>query len=289
MNKVEAIEQEKQQKAIEERKALIKHTIIVLSGKGGVGKSTVAVNIAAELARDGKRVGLLDVDIHGPSVPGMLGLDGSQLFHNGTAIVPMEFTPNLLIMSIGFLLRDRGDAVIWRGPLKYIVIRQFISDVEWGELDYLIIDSPPGTGDEPLSVAQLMGKGVEALVVTTPQRVSIDDVSKSIQFCRKLDMQILGIIENMSGFVCPHCGKTAYIFESGGGEFLAREQNVTFLGQIPIEPALVRSCDTGKPYITDNRDTKTAKIFCEIVKKIVDTYKDYMERQNSGVRNQNPE
>jgi len=270
MNEAQAAEQEKEQKAINERMAHIKNTILVLSGKGGVGKSTVAVNIAVELAREGKRVGLMDVDIHGPSIPGMFGLDGVQVLHNGSAIIPMEFTGNLSIMSIGFLLQGKGDAVIWRGPMKYHVIRQFISDVEWGELDYLIVDCPPGTGDEPLSVAQLVGAGkAGAVVVTTPQRVSVDDVRKSVQFCRKLDVKILGVIENMSGFVCPHCGKTSDIFDSGGGETLAKEMKAPFLGKIPIESGIVQSCDEGKPYVLNNSDSETAKAFGKVVEDIL--------------------
>lgn len=270
MNETQVLEREKEQKAIDDRMAHIKNTILVLSGKGGVGKSTVAVNMAVELAREGKRVGLMDVDIHGPSIPGMFGLDGAQVLHNGSAIIPMEFTGNLSIMSIGFLLQDKGDAVIWRGPMKYHVIRQFISDVEWGELDYLIVDCPPGTGDEPLSVAQLVGAGkAGAVVVTTPQRVSVDDVRKSVQFCRKLDVKILGVIENMSGFVCPHCGKTSDIFDSGGGETLAAEMKAPFLGKIPIEPAVVQSCDEGKPYVLKNSDSETAKAFRKVVDSIL--------------------
>jgi len=269
MNSDAAAERQKDQEKIDSRMASVANTILVLSGKGGVGKSTVAVNLAASLARDGKRVGLLDVDIHGPSIPGMLGLDGYQAFYDGTSILPMEFTGNLHIMSIGFLLKERDDAVIWRGPMKYHVIRQFISDVEWGELDYLIVDCPPGTGDEPLTIAQLVtGRRSGAVVVTTPQRVSVDDVRKSIQFCRKLDLELLGVIENMSGFVCPHCGEQSDIFDSGGGERLAADAGIPFLGKIPLEPAVVKSCDTGKPYILMDKDSETAKRFGEIAHTI---------------------
>ena len=274
MNKIDATEQERQKQAVEKRMVLIKHPILVLSGKGGVGKSTVAANMAVELAKGGEKVGLLDVDIHGPSIPGMLGLGNSKIFSNGNAIIPMEFTANLSIMSIEFLMQDRGDAVIWRGPMKYHAIRQFISDVEWGELDYLVVDCPPGTGDEPLSVAQFMGEKAKAVVVTTPQRVSIDDVRKSIQFCRHLNLDILGVIENMSGFVCPNCGKTVNIFDSGGGVLLAKEKNVHFLGRIPIEQAIVHSCDEGKPYVLTNSESATAKSFSEVVKKIRTIYAD---------------
>ena len=217
MNTTVTHDRKKEQDAIDKRMLQIKHTILVLSGKGGVGKSTVAVNIATQIASIGKRVGLLDIDIHGPSIPDMFGLGGQKILSYGSSLVPVKFTENLKIISIGFLLGNKRDAVIWRGPLKYQVIRQFIADVEWGDLDYLIVDSPPGTGDEPLSIAQLVGKNTGAIVVTTPQRVSIDDVRKSIQFCRKLELNILGVIENISGFLCPHCGKRATIFNQGGG------------------------------------------------------------------------
>jgi len=265
----ETMEQKKQQQAIEERMTLIEHTILVLSGKGGVGKSTVAVNCAAEIARDGKRVGLLDVDIHGPSIPGMLGIGSAQIFVNGTSMIPIEFTTNLTVMSIGFLLRTSGDAVIWRGPMKHGVIRQFIADVEWGKLDYLVVDCPPGTGDEPLSVAQMIGKRAGAVVVTTPQRVSIEDVRKSIQFCRKLDLKVIGIIENMSGFVCPHCGETFHIFDQGGGKSLAVETDTHFLGSIPIEPEMVKACDQGEPFVLKNAESETAQSFRNIVRNIM--------------------
>ena len=269
MNKDTAKDNEQEQKKIDDRMALIERTILVLSGKGGVGKSTVAVNLAASLAKEGSRVGLLDVDIHGPSIPGMLGLEGYQAFYSGSAILPMEFTPNLLIMSIGFLLQDKNDAVIWRGPMKYHVIRQFIGDVEWGNLDYLIVDCPPGTGDEPLSVAQLVGGSkASAVVVTTPQRVSIDDVRKSVQFCNKLKLDIEGVIENMSGFVCPECGTVSDIFDSGGGEQLAHDAGIVFLGKIPIEPAIVKACDSGKPYVLHGDDSETSQRFMSIAKTL---------------------
>ncbi|MBN1293459.1 MAG: Mrp/NBP35 family ATP-binding protein [Candidatus Latescibacteria bacterium] len=261
MNETVKTDHKDEEKAVEERLAPIKHILLVLSGKGGVGKSTVAVNVATELAREGYRVGLLDIDIHGPSLPVMLGLEGTPIHYSENAMLPVEFTINLSVMSIGFLLKDRGDAVIWRGPMKYGVIKQFISDVEWGELDYLVVDSPPGTGDEPLSIAQLTGKKSRALIVTTPQRVSIDDVRKSINFCKKLELPVAGIIENMSGFVCPHCGERVDIFDTGGGEKLAKEMNVPFLARIPIEPGIVDACDNGGPYVLTNGGSETAKAF----------------------------
>jgi len=271
-------EQEKEQETIKKRMTRIKNVILVLSGKGGVGKSTVAVNISVELAKIGMRVGILDVDIHGPSIPGMFGLEGKQLLSSGEAIIPVAFTENLSVMSIGFLVQDKKDAVIWRGPMKHNVIKQFISQVEWGNLDYLIVDCPPGTGDEPLSVAQLVGEAATALAVTTPQRVSIDDVRKSITFCRKLNMKLLGIVENMSGFVCPYCGKTVDIFESGGGEKLGMEMNVPFLGRVPIDPNIVKACDEGVPYIIAQGNSNATKSFHKIIEKII-----YAERESKEI------
>ena len=195
----------------------IKHKIIVLSGKGGVGKSTVSANLALSLAQKGHKVGLLDVDIHGPSLPRIMGLDGSTVEILNEKLLPIPATDNLKVMSIGFLLKGSDDAVIWKGPLKMGVIKQFLKDVDWGELDYLIIDCPPGTGDEPLSVIQIIGELDGAVIVTTPQDVSIIDVRRSVQFCRTVELKVLGIIENMSGFACPHCGEITNIFKSGGG------------------------------------------------------------------------
>ncbi len=265
--------QQAQKEAVKERMSRIKSTILILSGKGGVGKSTVAVNVAVELAKRGKRVGILDVDIHGPSIPGMFGLDGKRVLSNGEEIIPAQFTDNLWVMSIAFLVEDKKDAVIWRGPMKYNVIRQFISEVKWGDLDYLIVDSPPGTGDEPLSVAQLTGENTNAIVVTTPQRVAIDDVRKSITFCRKLDLHVLGIVENMSGFVCPHCGETVNIFDTGGGEKLGKEMGIPFLGRVPIDPTIVGSCDSGVPYLLTQEDSPTIRAFRGIVEATINDKK----------------
>jgi Mrp family chromosome partitioning ATPase len=245
----------------------IRHKIMVLSGKGGVGKSTVAVNLAASLVLAGKRTGLLDVDMHGPSIPKMLGMEGVPVTYAGPLIVPPE-VGGLKAMSIGFFLQNRDDAVIWRGPMKMGVIKQFLKDVEWGDLDYLIIDSPPGTGDEPLSICQLIPDADGAAVVTTPQNVATADARKSINFCRAMRMPILGVIENMSGYVCPKCGKAEDIFRSGGGEQMAREMDVPFLGRIPIEPAIGVSCDDGKPYVHCFARTETAKAFAGIVARI---------------------
>ena len=241
----------------------------MLSGKGGVGKSTVAANLAMSLALAGCDVGLLDVDIHGPSIPKLLGLEGRQLTAGGGAIQPISIGPRLKVMSIGFLLGSPRDAVVWRGPLKYNIIRQFLSDVEWGGLDALIIDSPPGTGDEPLSVAQLIGPPLAAIIVTTPQEVAIADVRRSITFCQQLKMEVLGLVENMSGFVCPRCGKTIDLFKTGGGEALAHEMAVPFLGRIPLDPQIVVSGDAGAPFVQRFAESSAARAFEEIVRPIL--------------------
>ncbi|PKL44235.1 MAG: ATP-binding protein [Candidatus Riflebacteria bacterium HGW-Riflebacteria-1] len=247
----------------------IKHTIVVMSGKGGVGKSTVAVNLAVALAAEGHRTGLLDIDIHGPSVPTMLKLQKERTLTEDGKILPLT-VGDMKVMSIGFLLENHNDAIIWRGPLKAGVIGQFLTDVNWGELDYLIVDAPPGTGDEPLSIFQQLKGSKSALIVTTPQEVAAADVRKSINFCRQLGVEIAGIVENMSGFVCPSCNCQTAIFNSGGGEKTAAEFNVRFLGKIPIEPAIGTSCDTGMPYVYAHSNTQTAKILTQIVAQLVD-------------------
>jgi ATP-binding protein involved in chromosome partitioning len=257
---------------LQETLSKIKHTYVVLSGKGGVGKSTVAVNLAVTLSEKGFAVGLLDVDVHGPSIPTLLGItDKHPVADENGKMVPVVYHDSLKVISIGFLLQRSEDAVIWRGPLKYGVIKQFIKDVAWGELDYLIIDSPPGTGDEPLSVCQLIGGADGALIVTTPQDLALVDVRKSITFCRKLNMPVAGVIENMSGFVCPHCGKSVDIFKSGGGMRMAEEMGVPFLGSIPIDVAVARTSDSGKPFVTESSDdlSGTRRAFDTIVEKLV--------------------
>ena len=260
---------------IRRRMGRIKHKILVLSGKGGVGKSTVAANLATSLAARGHKVGLLDVDIHGPSIPQILGLDASvaQLASpdgNGSLICPVSAGPNLSVMSVGFLLESRDTAVIWRGPMKYNAIKQFLKDVAWGDLDYLVVDSPPGTGDEPLSVVQLIDGATGAIVVTTPQDLAVSDVRKCITFCRQLEVPVTGVVENMSGFICLSCGDKVDIFKTGGGSRMAEEMGVAFLGRIPIEPRLVDAGDTGCAYLDRFPDTETARAF-ENVLKAVDT------------------
>ncbi|MBN1764337.1 MAG: Mrp/NBP35 family ATP-binding protein [Sedimentisphaerales bacterium] len=254
---------------LSERMSLIKHKIIVLSGKGGVGKSTVAANLAVSLSLNGKHVGLLDVDIHGPSIPRLLNLEGRGLEMTGEKMIPTQLSENLKVISIAFLLPHKDSAVIWRGPMKMIIIKQFLKDVEWGKLDFLIIDSPPGTGDEPLSVCQLIPDADGAIVVTTPQELALADVRKSINFCRQLKLNILGVIENMSGFVCPQCGHVTDIFNSGGAEEMARQMEVPFLGRLPIEPQITQSCDEGTPFIYHYGQTETAKIFETIMQPIM--------------------
>lgn len=254
---------------LQERLGRISHKILVLSGKGGVGKSTVAVNLAVTLAQAGRRVGLLDVDIHGPSVPKMLKLEeaGVEVVSEGV-LKPVD-AAGLKVMSIGFLLRHRDDAVIWRGPMKMGAIKQFLKDVEWGDLDYLVIDSPPGTGDEPLSVCQLVEDADGAVIVTTPQEVATADVRRSINFCRQLSMPVLGVIENMSGFVCPGCGTVTDIFKTGGGERLAAQMHVPFLGRIPIDPTVGAACDDGTPFMAHQGGTATARAFAHVVAPIL--------------------
>jgi Mrp family chromosome partitioning ATPase/predicted Fe-Mo cluster-binding NifX family protein len=253
---------------LQERLQRIRHKILVMSGKGGVGKSTVAANMAISLSLAGKRVGLLDVDIHGPSIPKMLHLDTAQVQMKDGAILPVEHA-GLKVMSVGFLLKDRDDAVIWRGPMKASVIKQFLKDVDWGDLDYLIIDSPPGTGDEPLSVVQLAEPVDGAVVVTTPQAIATSDVRKSIKFCKQLHLPVLGVVENMSGFACPKCGEVTDIFTTGGGERMAAEMDVPFLGKIPIDPNVGKACDAGTPFVYHYSKTETAKAFERVIAPIL--------------------
>ncbi len=257
------------QQQINARMGQIKHKILVLSGKGGVGKSTVAANLAVSLSLAGKSVGLLDIDIHGPSIPKILNLEDRKLAAVGSYLMPIPLSANLIVMSIGFMLEDKDNPVIWRGPMKYQMIKQFLKDVEWGQLDYLIIDSPPGTGDEPLSIIQFLENPDGAIIVTTPQQVALADVRKGISFCRSLSLPVIGVIENMSGFVCPKCGETTNIFKTGGGENMAKEMNVPFLGKIPIDPQIVNACDSGQPYIQQYGGSLAAKAFDKAVEPIL--------------------
>ena len=256
--------------ALKNRMSKIKHKIMVLSGKGGVGKSTVTANVAIALAMEGKKVGILDIDFHGPSIPTLLKLGRQQLQHDGESLLPVELSGGLKVISLGFMLHDESEAVIWRGPMKMNVIKQLLTEVKWGELDYLIMDFPPGTGDEPLSVAQLLPESDGAIIVTTPQNLSTIDVRKSINFCRKVNVPVLGVIENMSGFVCPECKAVLDIFKTGGGEKMAGEMGVPFLGRIPIDPLIVEASDNGDPFVYHYSNTEVAKAFVRAVQPLMD-------------------
>ena len=260
---------------LEARMAQIGQKILVLSGKGGVGKSTVAANLAVSLADRGLRVGLLDVDVHGPSIPQLLGLRErpaavpGMTDDGGALLSPVTVGENLRALSMGSLLEDRSAAVVWRGPMKYNVIKQFLKDVEWGALDVLVVDSPPGTGDEPLSVAQLIPDPTGAVVVTTPQDLSVADVRRCVTFCRQLDLPILGLVENMSGFVCPCCNAVTDVFGSGGGERLGAELGIPFLGRIPIEAGVVSASDRGTPFVQASPETPAAQAFAEVCRRLL--------------------
>jgi len=253
---------------LKSRLSRIKRTVIVMSGKGGVGKSTVAVNIAMSAMLSGRRVGLLDVDLHGPSVPTMLGLVGQRLEGGENGMLPVEIG-GLKVISVGFLLESPDSPVIWRGPMKMGVIRQFIEEVNWGDLDLLVIDVPPGTGDEPLSICQLIPELYGAVIVTTPQKVAAVDVRKSISFCRQLNVRVLGVVENMSGFACPKCGEITPIFRAGGGRVMAEEMHVPFLGSIPIDPMIAVSGDDGKAFVELTEHSPAAQSFRDIVTAII--------------------
>jgi Mrp family chromosome partitioning ATPase len=246
----------------------IKHKVVVMSGKGGVGKSTVAINLALSMAAKGHKVGVMDVDIHGPDVAKLLGVEEERPSTDGERILPVRVNENLSAMSMAFLLESRDSPIIWRGPLKMGAIRQFIADVAWGDLDYLFIDLPPGTGDEPLSVAQLIPEGAWAIIVTTPQEIALLDSRKAVRFAEVLKMRIAGVVENMSGLACPHCGGEVELFKSGGGEQAAKELGVPFLGRIPIDPEVVQSGDEGIPYVVDQPDKPAPRAFKELVEHL---------------------
>jgi len=265
----EAIEEETR---LRDTLAKIKHIIIVISGKGGVGKSTVSSNIAMSLSMRGYNTGLMDIDITGPNIPKMFGIEDEQLMANDKKmLIPIIVPPSLKVMSMAFLLPSKDTPVLWRGPVKMSAVQQFIEDVNWGELDYLVIDMPPGTGDEALSIAQLIPKADGMVVVTTPQQVALLDSRKSVGFAAETKIPIIGIIENMSGFVCPHCGEVTDIFKTGGGEATAKEMNIQFLGKIPIEPGVVECGDSGMPVVLKYPKSASAQAFEGIVEKIIKT------------------
>ena len=263
---------------LEERKELIKkrigkieNKIMVMSGKGGVGKTTVAVNLAFALQMKDFNTGILDADIHGPNVPKMLKIENFRPNTTPEGILPAKIPMGagraLEVISLAFFL-EKDSPVIWRGPLKMGALQQFLSDVVWGNLDYLIVDLPPGTGDEPLSIAQLIPDITGSIIVTTPQDVALMDSRRAVNFSKRLNIPVIGVIENMSGFRCPHCGKEINLFKMGGGERAAKELEVPFLGRIPIDPVIVKDSDSGRPFILNHHDSEAEKVFNKIVDRI---------------------
>jgi Mrp family chromosome partitioning ATPase len=259
----------KEQMEMQETLRNIRRKIVVLSGKGGVGKSSVAANLSVALSRKGLKTGLLDTDLHGPSIPTLLGLRGGVAGQDEKAMEPASYSDTLKVMSIGLFLEDQSQAMVWRGPAKHGVIKQLIGSVNWGELDYLVVDCPPGTGDEPLSVIQLLQDVDGAVIVTTPQDLALVDVRKSVTFCRHLKLPVIGVVENMSGYVCPHCGENADIFKSGGGEKLAEEMGIPFLGRIPLDPGMVAAGDAGKPCMVAPADTAAGRAMEDAFDKVI--------------------
>jgi len=247
----------------------VKQVVLVLSGKGGVGKSTVSVNLAFALSSHGFRVGLLDLDIHGPNIPKMLGIEDYKLSTVGNMIEPARVTGNLAVISMGFLLPDTSTPIIWRGPMKMSVIHQFLEEVDWGPLDFLVVDLPPGTGDEALTIAQLAPNVRGAVIVTTPQDVATLDSRKAIKFVQKLGLPVIGIVENMSGMVCPHCHEEIELFGKGGGKKIADEFNVPFLGSIPIDPEMRKAGDEGRPFIINREKNATWKSVDSLMEALV--------------------
>jgi Mrp family chromosome partitioning ATPase len=267
----ESVESENPQAALEAAVktslSRIKHKLIIMSGKGGVGKTSTSVNLAISLARLGVRVGLVDVDLHGPDVPRMLGFKGVMNLNGRNQLEPMRYNDNLAAVSIESLTQDKDSAIIWRGPVKHSVIQQFIGQVGWGDLDFLLIDAPPGTGDEPLTVAQTV-KDAQAIIVTTPQEVALADVRKSINFCKTVNMKVFGLIENMSGYICPHCNGVLDLFGSGGGEKTAEAMDIQFLGKIPFDPQMVTCGDDGVAFQEKFPDAAVTRAYQSIAEKL---------------------
>ncbi|NHW00170.1 MAG: Mrp/NBP35 family ATP-binding protein [Thaumarchaeota archaeon] len=263
-------ELEEQEKKLREKMSRVKHKVAVISGKGGVGKTVVTVNLAIAFAKkcNPGKVGILDADIHGPCVPRMLGMKGGILRVSPLGAFPATGPLGIKVVSIDFLLPNQETPVIWRGPLKMSAIRQFLSDITWGELDLLLIDLPPGTGDEALSVMQLLPEMDGVIIVTIPSEVSKDVVRKAVTFARELNVPIIGLVENMSGLVCPKCGTRIDVFKSGGGEEMAREMNISFLGRIPLDPRVCEASDEGMPFIMSQEDLPAARSFAEIAEKV---------------------
>jgi ATP-binding protein involved in chromosome partitioning len=274
-NNLQIIEEKRKQmleqmQKLRARMSKIKHKIAIISGKGGVGKSTVTANLAMAFAKHGhaNHVGILDADIHGPSIPKILGLTGQRLQLGPAGVFPVLGSLGIKVVSMDFMLPDENAPVIWRGPLKMTAIRQFLSDIAWGELNILLIDLPPGTGDEPLSVAQLLPELDGVIIVTIPSEVSQIVVKKAVTFARRLGMPIGGVVENMSGFICPNCGVKVDIFQSGGGKRIADELDIPFLGSIPIDQKISAASDRGVPFIVEHADSPASRAFLEIVEKV---------------------
>jgi ATP-binding protein involved in chromosome partitioning len=275
-NQLPSIDETRRQRLMQQREQIeqlkarmkqIKHKIAVISGKGGVGKSTITVNLAAAFARKGYAVGVLDADIHGPSVPRLFGLTGQQVKIGPPGVFPVNGPLNIKVISIDFFLPEEIPT-IWRGPLKMGAIRQFLQDIVWGQLDILFIDLPPGTGDEPLTIAQFLPEMNGVIVVTLPTLLSSNIVKKAVTFALRLNMPIIGVVENMSGFVCPHCGTKTEIFGSGGGRRMAEESGAKFLGSIPIDPEVSADADRGKPFMLEHETSTAARAFKEIVEQV---------------------
>lgn len=248
----------------------IKHKVIILSGKGGVGKSTVSVNVAYSLAAQGKKVGILDVDIHGPSIAKMVGIEGQSIMGSKEGYPkPIKITENLYAITMASFTASPDEPIIWRGPLKMAMIKQFLSDIDWPELDYLIIDSPPGTGDEPLSVVQILGSVDGSIIVSTPQDVALLDARKTIKFSQKMNVPILGIIENMSSFVCPHCGEAIDIFKGLGVQKAAKDYEIDILGNIPLDPDVVKAGDKGTAFVTNFKESAGAQVYQQITAQVI--------------------
>ena len=258
-----------QDAAIKKTLGDIKNKILVMSGKGGVGKTSTSVNLSIALANKGFNVGIMDVDLHGPDVPRMLGLEGTPEVNQNKKLNPMSYSKNLKAISIESFTPNKDDAIIWRGLLKFSAIRQFIGDVDWGNLDFLVIDSPPGTGDEPLTVAQTI-TDARAVIVTTPQEVALADVRKSINFCKTVEMEIFGLIENMSGFACPHCNEMVELFGSGGGEKTAGQMGINYLGSVPFDPRMVACGDSGACYQDLHSNSAVTQAFGAVADKLAE-------------------
>lgn len=261
---------EHERKRLQEKLFHIRHKIMVMSGKGGVGKSTVAINLAASLALRGYQVGILDADLHGPDVPKMLGIEGQHLLSSGNGVEPVEVFAGFKAVSMALLGQEPDKAIIWRGPLKHSAIKQFLGGVNWGDLDFLFIDLPPGTGDEPLSVSKLIQQVDGAVIVTTPQDVALLDSRKAVSFSKQINIPVLGIVENMSGMACPHCGEKINLFKIGGGEKAAAELGVPFLGRIPIDPTVVLSCDSGEPIVSNANESVAKTALSQVVQNLLE-------------------